>query len=169
MWNVSQISSWIIAVGTVISAIGSTPSQVLSNAMLRDLNIIGDALQAVGSGIIPTDADPLDKVGSQLGAIGNLITLESFFIEDQNTSSLISAQGDFVQALGGVLTIDYSGNQSIEDALNNIGNVLQVIGTIYQALSIKYPSNSQKAQEMNTVGSWIQAVGAVLSALTVDE
>lgn len=168
MWSESQISAWIEAIGTVISAIGSTPSQVLSDAMLRDLNIIGLALQAVGSGLIPENQDDLFKIGSQLEAIGNLVSLQAEFIENENVSSVLSSQGDLIEAVGGALTIDFTGNQSIQNALNNIGDVIQVIGASYQALSVRYPPNSQKNQEVNTVGSWIQAVGAVLSAIFVE-
>ncbi|MEK4522013.1 hypothetical protein MKX96_10345 [Psychrobacillus sp. FSL W7-1493] len=168
MWTESQISVWIEAIGTVLSAIGSTPSHVLSDAMLNDLNVIGLALQAIGSSLIPQNQDYLFIVGSQLEAIGNLVSLQAEFIENENVSSVLGSQGDLIEAVGGALTIDFTGNQSIQNALNNLGDVIQVVGAAYQALSVRYPPNSLKNQEINTVGSWIQAVGAVLSAIFVE-
>lgn len=164
----AQISAWLEAIGTVLSAIGSTPSNILSSSMLNDFNLIGNVLQAVGSSILPENEDNLDQVGNKIGAVGNIITIQGFFVEDQQTSQLLNTQGNLLQALGSGVSLNLENDQTVNDVLNNIGNVLQIIGNSYQAFSIKYPPNSQKAQELNTVGSWIQAVGAVLSALTVN-
>jgi len=164
----AQISAWLEAIGTVLSAIGSTPSNILSSSMLNDFNLIGNVLLAVGSSILPENEDNLDQVGNKIGAVGNIITIQGFFVEDQQTSQLLNTQGNLLQALGSGVSLDLENDQTVNDVLNNIGNVLQIIGNSYQAFSIKYQPNSQKAQELNTVGSWIQAVVAVLSALTVN-
>lgn len=166
--NEAQMSAWLEAIGTILSAIGSTPSKILPASVLNDLNLIGNVLQAVGSGIIPEDEEYLDQVGSKIQALGNIVTIQGFFVEDQQTSQLLNTQGNLIQALGGGVSLDFENNQTVNEALNNIGNAIQIIGNAYQAISINYPSNSKKAQELNTIGSWIQAVGSVLSALTVD-
>ena len=168
LFNEEQFFAWIEAIGTILSAIGSTPSIPLSEETLNDLNLIGNVLQTVGNVYIPEDEELLYQVGTKLQAIGNLVVIEGFFVENQDLSNLLNLQGDLIQALGGTISIDYEGNQTLNDALNNIGNFIQVIGNIYQALSITYLENSEKSQELNTLGSWIQAVGAVLTALTTD-
>jgi hypothetical protein len=166
--NEAQISAWLEAIGTILSAIGNTPSNVLSASKLNDLNLIGNVLQAVGSGIISEDEDYLDQVGSKVEALGNIVTIQAFFVENQRSSQLLNTQGNLIQALGSGVSLDLDTNQTVNEALNNIGNIVQIIGNAYQAFSIKYPPDSQQAQELNTIGSWIQAVGSVLSALTVD-
>ncbi|MGM9951565.1 MAG: DUF6944 family repetitive protein [Lysinibacillus sp.] len=166
--NEAQISAWLIAVGTVLSAIGSTPSDVLSESALEDLDLIGSVLQAVGSGIIPADADYLEKAGGQIETVGDLLTVQSFFVEDERASELLNAQGNLIQAVGTGLALNLEANQTVNEALFTIGEILQIIGNAYIAYSINYPPNSEKSQEFITVGSWIEAIGAVLSALTVD-
>lgn len=168
MLNEAQISAWIEAIGTTLSAIGSTPSKILSESMLNDLNLIGNVLQAVGNGYIPENEELLNKFGTGLQALGNIVVIQGLFIEDQKTSELLNTQGNLIQTLGGGISLNFQENQTINEALNNIGNIIQIIGNIYQVLSVKYPQNSEKYQELNTLGSWIQAIGAVLSALTVD-
>lgn len=168
MLNEAQIYAWIEAIGTTLSAIASTPSKILSDSMLNDLNLIGNVLQAVGNGYIPEDEELLVKFGTGLQALGNIVVIQGFFAPDQETSELLNTQGNLLQTLGGGASIDFQENQTVNEALNNIGNIIQVIGNSIQVLSVKYPQNSEKYQELNTVGSWVQAIGAVLSALTVD-
>ena len=166
--NEEKFSAWLVAIGTVLSAIANTPSDTLSDSMLEDLDLIGSVLQAVGSGIIPEDAEYLEQVGGRIEAFGDIVTIQALFVEDERTSRLLNAQGNLIQVAGTGLGLNLEGNQTRNEALNTVGDVLQMIGNTLIAFSIKYPPNSKKAQEFNTVGSWIEATGAVLSALTVD-
>lgn len=168
MFNEAQLFAWIEAIGTLLSAIASTPSTPLSESTLNDLNLIGNVLQAVGNGYIPEDEELLTKVGTKIQALGNILAIESFFVQSDKIDNLLNFQGDLLQALGSAISINYDGDQSLNDALNNIGNFIQTIGNLLQALSITYQGNSEQAQELNVVGSWIQVIGAVLTALTTD-
>ena len=45
--NIAGIAgNWIEAVGTIVSAIGSTPSKIFSEQTITDFNIIGNVLEA---------------------------------------------------------------------------------------------------------------------------
>ena len=166
--NEEKFSAWLVAIGTVLSAIANTPSSVLSDSVQEDLDLVGSVLQAVGSGIIPADAEYREQVGGRIEALGDIVTIQSLFVEDERTSGLLNAQGNLIQAVGTGFALNLEDNQTVKEALNTIGDVLQMIGNIYIAFSTKYPPDSKKAQELNTVGGWIEATGAVLSALAVD-
>ena len=137
--NEAKFSAWLIAIGTVLSAIANTPSATLSDSVLEDLDLIGSVLQAVGSGIIPEDAEYLEQVGGRIEALGDIVTVQALFVEDERTSALLNAQGNLIQVVGTGLGLNLEGNQTVNEALNTIGDLLQMIGNSYIAFSINYP------------------------------
>ncbi|WP_077622384.1 DUF6944 family repetitive protein [Sediminibacillus massiliensis] len=46
------LGAWIQAIGTVIAAIGSTPTTHLPQKLLQDLNLIGNVLQGTGNALM---------------------------------------------------------------------------------------------------------------------
>ena len=58
--NITAIAgNWIVAIGTLVSAIGSTPSTIFTQQTLTDFNIIGNILEAGGSAIVSETEDTL--------------------------------------------------------------------------------------------------------------
>ena len=93
--NITAIAgNWIGAIGTIISAIGSTPTTIFTDQTLEDLNLIGNILEAGGSAIVSETEDAsLDKVGGQISAIGNLAVVAGILSKNEQTSSQLYPRG----------------------------------------------------------------------------
>lgn len=166
--SVGNIGSWIAAIGTVLAAIGSTPSKVLSETILEDLNIIGNSLQGVGNALIvdSPETEVNDKIGSSIQSIGNSTVLVGLLSNDEKSSVRLNKQGNLLQALGSGVSINYDDNIA---SMSNLGNALQSIGNSLQALALKGTLiHTEEGGQLGTIGSWIQAVGAVISAVTYE-
>jgi len=162
------VGSWLDAIGTVLAAIGSTPSKVLTKTILNDLIFIGNALQGLGSAFVVESPETLanDRVGSAIQSIGNLTVITGLLQEDKRTSILWNRKGNLLQALGGGVSFNYNGQLT---SINNIGNGLQVIGNSLQAFSLKERLlDTEEGQLLETTGSWIQAIGTIISAVTYE-
>ncbi|MFE4704769.1 DUF6944 family repetitive protein [Peribacillus simplex] len=140
--------SWIQAIGTVISAIAGTPSDVLDEEFRNNLDLIGNELQATGNALL-ADAEEtwsLDKFGNQLQAIGNSTVILGLVIDfDEVTKQELIIKGNLIQALGGgtALAGAYENPDEPEQAFNATGNLLQAIGNSMQAIGgIKELKNS---------------------------
>ena len=158
--------NWIDAIGTIISAIGSTPSSVFTNQTLTDLNIIGNILQAGGSAILSETEDALlDIVGDQISAIGNIAVVAGILSNNEQSGQLLEQQGNLLQVLGAGMTIDTEGNLTLLQTIANTGNIIQVIGNVIQVLA---NDETLEGEIVGAVGAWIQAVGAVITALASD-
>ncbi|MGE7905286.1 DUF6944 family repetitive protein [Peribacillus sp. NPDC094092] len=131
--------SWIQAIGTVISAIAGTPSDILDEEFRTNLDLIGNELQATGNALL-ADAEEtwsLDKLGNQLQAIGNSTVILGLVIEfDEVTKQELIIKGNLIQALGGgtALAGAYENPDEPEQAFNATGNLLQAIGNSMQAI-----------------------------------
>ncbi|CAH0311111.1 MULTISPECIES: DUF6944 family repetitive protein [Peribacillus] len=131
--------SWIQAIGTVISAIAGTPSDVLDEEFRNNLDLIGNELQATGNALL-ADAEEtwsLNKFGNQLQAIGNSTVILGLVIDfDEVTKQELIIKGNLIQALGGgtALAGAYENPDEPEQAFNVTGNLLQVIGNSMQAI-----------------------------------
>lgn len=180
----------IAAIGTITSAIGSTPFYFISSNVREDLNIYGNTLQAVGNAL---EADgqgeiSLEKIGNEIQSIGNVTVISGLVIEfkDETKIKLVIA-GNWTQALGGLTALadEFEDASDKDESFNIVGNLLQAIGNSLQAIGGIYELKSirrerqdskdelvnseldkkKEGQSIDTIGSWIQAVGSVFSLI----
>ncbi|MFE8698362.1 DUF6944 family repetitive protein [Cytobacillus sp. FJAT-53684] len=132
--------SWIQAVGTVMNAVGSTPSDKINEEQQDDLNLWGNVLQAVGNALIAdgTEMISLNKLGNEVQAIGNTTVVGGILLDFQEkTKKSLIIKGNLLQAVGGGMAIadTLEEEPSLEKALNVIGDLLQVIGNSLQVIA----------------------------------
>lgn len=165
--NIAAIAgNWIEAVGTIIAAIGSTPSRIFTEQTLTDFNLIGNILEAGGTAIAAeAGSELLDVVGDQLQAIGNIAVVAGILNSNEQSSELLQKQGDLLQVVGLGMTIQTSGQLTFLQTIANTGNIIQLIGNVIQVFA---NTNSTEGIVTNAVGAWIQAVGAVITALATE-
>lgn len=165
--NITAIAgNWIEAIGTVVTAIGSTPSTIFTQQMLTDFTIIGNILEAGGCAISAENEDSLlDRVGDQLQAIGNLTVVAGILDKNEQSGQLIQMQGNLIQVVGAGITINTQGKLTLSQTIANTGNIIQLIGNVIQVFA---NTDTQEGVVMNAVGAWIQAVGAIITALASD-
>ena len=165
--NIIAIAAgWIEAIGTIVAAIGNTPSTIFSKSTLKDFRLIGNVLQACGSALAAENEQLLlDIVGDELQAIGNITVVASILDPNEQSSQRLSTQGNLLQILGSGVSINTQGNLSFIQTIDNIGNIIQLIGNTIQVLA---NTNTEEGIIMNATGSWIQAVGTVITALAGD-
>lgn len=162
----SLAGAWIEAIGTFVSAVGSTPSK-LSLRMQKELSLIGNFLQASGSGF-SADSETsfnLNKLANEIQAIGNLAIISELLLPfDQQTAQTLNTKGNLLQALGGGIAFSEGLKESVSISNTYIvyGNLLQTIGNSLQALSGRVGSEQEN---LNALGSWIQTIGAVIAAI----
>ena len=165
--NITAIAgNWIAAIGTIISAIGSTPSTVFTQQTLTDFNIIGNILEAGGSAIVAETEDAmLDRAGGQLSALGNLAVVAGILSKNEQSGQLLQQQGNLLQVVGVGITINTEGKLTLLQTIANTGNIIQLIGNVIEVFA---DSATNEGEVMTAVGAWIQAVGAVITALASD-
>ncbi len=170
-------AAWVAAVGTVMSAVGSTPFKKIDKELLSALNLWGNVLQAAGNAI-QADQEPeitLSKIGNQIQATGNVTVVSGMVIDfEKETQEKLIITGNWFQATGGLMAVadDIENNPPGEQldpnvGLDIIGNLLQSIGNSMQAIGgiEELKGNEQTGESIDVLGSWIQAVGSVLTAL----
>ncbi len=182
--NVSSSAPWIQAIGTVMSAIGSTPLKNMPDQVSKSLNLWGNVLQAAGNSLQVNQEKQitLDKVGNQIQAFGNVTVVAGMVLnisEDTNQKLIIT--GNWFQALGGLLAFADGLDAHPPNASNTVGNLMQSIGNSLQAVggvmeleeseknkyAIKIKTGETKesgGNRLDVIGSWIQAIGSVLTA-----
>lgn len=178
--------AWIQAIGTVMSAIGSTPSLRIRSALQKDLNVWGNALQATGNSL-SADAQKtinLEAIASEIQAIGNSSVIAGLIIDfEEETAQRYIIMGNWLQALGGAAAVGaelQENNDKASFIFNVNGNLLQSIGNSLQAIaateelqeltkngqrSVKPKATNKDNHSLEVTGSWIQAVGSVLVLL----
>ncbi|MGE6611857.1 DUF6944 family repetitive protein [Peribacillus sp. NPDC076916] len=166
--------SVLSTIGTIESAIGSTPFKNLSKTLSFNLRLQGNVLQATGNGLSADGQGnilSLEYIGDVIQAVGNSTVIEGLLIKfkDQIDEKLIIT-GNWLQALGSFvgLTDEFEDNTPSGRSYNIIGGFLQGIGNSLQALGGTYQlsnENDSEAQFLGVLGSWIQAVGSVLSLI----
>lgn len=165
--NAAVVGNWIGAVGTIISAISSTPSTVFTEQTLEDFNLIGNTLQAVGSAIVAETEDTLiNEVGGQIAAVGNLAAIAGILSKNEQLNQRLEMQGELLQLVGVGITVDTQGNLTLLETIANTGVIIQVIGI---AIGILGVSETSEGKVIGAVGAWIEAVGAVITALAIDK
>lgn len=168
---------WVSAVGTVMSAVGSTPFKQVDKKLLRALNLWGNVLQAAGNALQADQESEitLTKIGNQIQATGNVTVVSGMVIDfKKETQDKLIITGNWYQATGGLMAVaDDIENHPPSDeadpniALDIIGNLLQSIGNSMQAIGgiEELKGNEEIGESTDVLGSWIQAVGSVISAL----
>ncbi|MCH7323183.1 hypothetical protein LZ480_15000 [Solibacillus sp. MA9] len=165
--NIASIAgNWIIAVGVIVSAIGSTPSKVFSEQTLTDFNLIGNVLEAGGTAIAAKGEEGLlNIVGDQIQAIGNIAVIAGILNNNEQSGELLQKQGDLLQIVGMGMTIQTSGRLTLLETIENTGNIIQLIGNVIQVFA---NTDTEEGAVMNAVGAWIQAIGAIITALATE-
>lgn len=161
------VGNWIGAVGTIISAISSTPSTVFTEQTLEDFNLIGNTLQAVGSAIVAETEDTIiNEVGGQIAAVGNLTAIAGILSKNEQLNQQLEKQGELLQLIGVGITVDTQGNLTPLETIANTGVIIQVIGI---AIGVLAASETSEGKVIGALGAWIEAVGAVITALAIDK
>lgn len=161
------VGNWIGAVGTIISAISSTPSTVFTEQTLEDFNLIGNTLQAVGSAIVAETEDTIiNEVGGQIAAVGNLAAIAGILSKNEQLNQQLEMQGELLQLVGVGITVATQGNLTLLETMANTGVIIQVIGIAIGVLAV--PETSE-GKVMVAAGAWIEAVGAVITALAISK
>ncbi|MEK4620396.1 hypothetical protein NYE71_30800 [Bacillus sp. FSL K6-0273] len=155
--------AWVAAIGTITSAIGSTPFDFISSNVRKDLNVYGNVLQAVGNAL---EADgqgevSLEQIGNEIQSIGNVTVISGLIIEfKEETQIKLVIAGNWTQALGGLTALadEFEDTSDKDESLNIIGNLLQSIGNSLQAIggieelkSIRNEDWSNKEGNVNDV------------------
>lgn len=155
--------AWVAAIGTITSAIGSTPFDFISSNVRKDLNVYGNVLQAAGNAL---EADgqgevSLEKIGNEIQSIGNVTVISGLIIDfKEETQIKLVIAGNWTQALGGLTALadEFKDTSDKDESLNIIGNLLQSIGNSLQAIggieelkSIRNEDQSNKEGNANDV------------------
>lgn len=178
--------AWTVAIGTVMAAVGGTPSKKLSDELHNALNLWGNVLQASGNALL-ADAEKeisINKIGNEIQSVGNSIVVAGLVIDfKKETKQKLDITGNWFQALGGAAAFGEGLGECNNEAeiLNLIGNLLQSIGNSLQAIggTMKLKEKNEESKEKNkgekkenenspsldVTGGWIQAIGSVLSLL----
>lgn len=167
--NVSRtalIGNWIVAIGTVVSAIGGTPSTIFTQQTRNDFRLIGPTLEAVGIALVAETEDTLlYTVGDQIQAIGNLNVIAGVLSRNEQIELLLEKQGDLLQLVGLGLVIKTEGPLTLLQTLYNTGLLIQLIGTAIEVYAIR---GTVVAEDIKALGAWIKAGGAILTALATE-
>lgn len=159
---------WIQAAGTVLAALGATPSLPAGEQTKTNLSLIGNVKQAMGNALLADTEKTVNfiKIGEELQAAGNSTVVAGILLPVQEeTKTTFIIQGNLLQSLGKLTALAdlLPEEKSFSRLLHICASLLQAIGNSLQALSGKMGQNGQ--QTVNFAGSWIQATGAVLEAL----
>lgn len=167
------IGAWTQAFGTVVAAIGSTPSIPIHVVTRPDLGLVGNVLQATGNGL-EADAQQewtYGRLGNIIQATGNLTVSSGLVIDSYNdTGERLIISGDLIQALGALSALG-SANRTymvIGNSLQAIGNSLQAIGggrKLKEERGVMDRLSHFSNEVLIATGSWIQAFGTILLAI----
>ncbi|WP_456273402.1 DUF6944 family repetitive protein [Bacillus sp. AK031] len=162
--------AWIQAIGTVLSAISSTPIKRINEEQADDLDLIGNLLQGTGNALAAdSESTPsLSKTGNEIQAIGNSIEVASYILAEGTDQDVLQIKGNLFQAVGGAMAFadNVDSEPSTKVLYSLYGNLLQVIGNSMQSIAGILELQGQYRQRLNTAGNWIQAIGAILTALS---
>ncbi|MGH0948713.1 DUF6944 family repetitive protein [Bacillus mycoides] len=148
--------AWVAAIGTITSAIGSTPFNFISSNVRKDLNVYGNVLQAVGNAL---EADgqgevSLEKIGNELQSIGNVTVISGLVIDFKKEAKIkLVIAGNWTQALGGLTALvdEFEDTSDKDEFLNIIGNLLQSIGNSLQAIGGIYELKSNRDEDQSNI------------------
>ncbi|MFD1412700.1 DUF6944 family repetitive protein [Oceanobacillus jeddahense] len=162
--------SWDEAIGTLLSAIASTPSFKLNETQQKHLDLLGNVMQATGSALAADSEKKLtlNKIGNQVQAIGNSTVVSGILIPlNEETKSEVTIKGNLFQAVGSSMALPdlLNANKISMNTLYEIyGALLQVIGNALQGLSGIMELQGKQGENIDFTGSWIQTMGAFIQA-----
>ncbi|MBD8074242.1 DUF6944 family repetitive protein [Bacillus thuringiensis] len=154
----------IAAIGTITSAIGSTPFYFISSNVRENLNIYGNTLQAVGNAL---EADgqgeiSLEKIGNEIQSIGNVTVISGLVIDfaDETKVKLV-IYGNLAQALGGLTALadEFEDTSDKDEYFNVVGNLLQAIGNSLQAIGGIYELKSIRTDRQDSKENLVNDTG----------
>ncbi|ENH97008.1 hypothetical protein J416_08022 [Gracilibacillus halophilus YIM-C55.5] len=159
--------SWVVATGTFVSAIANTPSIPFTRTLQQDFKVIGNTMQGTGNALSvqPIYSFTLEDLANEVQSIGNTTIVGSLLLDfNDSTKQSLNTKGNLLQALGGGMAFakNYQKKLSIRTVYIGFGNLLQMIGNSFQAVS---PQLKQIEAIINTLGNWIQALGALMTAI----
>jgi hypothetical protein len=174
----------ITAIGTILSAIASIPTQSTRiTDLYKGLDIVGNTLQGTGNAI-QADAQrnpSLEKLGNEIQAIGNSTVVAGLILDvEEVTEEKLVITGNLLQALGGGVALgeEFEDPSAPGQIYNIYGNLLQSTGNSLQAIggsiNLREKEESESESESDSdspgdviifTGSWIQAIGSVISIL----
>lgn len=166
--------AWTAAIGTILSAIGSTPFDKISEETKKALNLWGNVMQAAGNALLADSEEgfSIDKFGNEIQSVGNSTVIAGLIMPyKEETKQKLNITGNWFQALGGAAAfgdrIDHCSSR--EEVFDLLGNLLQAIGNSMQALSgaFELKDIGENNESLDVSGSWIQAIGSVLSLIGV--
>ncbi|GEN52922.1 DUF6944 family repetitive protein [Halobacillus faecis] len=168
--NQTLIGSWIIAAGTVASAVNASIN-VYTGDDDEGLNLIGNTLQATGNGVVANDLESiLSASGNVIQAAGNSTIIYSILADLERRDDLnLVIKGNLLQALGGLIAFSetYGTDAPLTNAYKLKGELLEVVGNSIQAVAAGRELEGIEAGHFSALGSWIQAIGAIIVALTI--
>lgn len=166
----ARFGFFLEVLGTTTVALGSTSTIVPEGTVAKSFDLVGNALQALGSAYV-SEVEKLGllKTASSIASAGNLINLSALISNTTETEqALLIMKGDLFQATGVALNLALTSKE--ENPLIRSANFLQFIGNCLEALAeIGVLQNKDNLKELNAVGSWLQAIGTFISFLILLE
>ncbi|WP_280772063.1 DUF6944 family repetitive protein [Salipaludibacillus daqingensis] len=161
--------AWLDAFGTIISAYGETRTLVGLNDINNQLLMIGDGLQAFGSGLEGTIAkdSSLDFAGNWIDGAGAATSSFTAYLEDRVETERdeliqLGLLGSSFQSMGASMS-------ALSDYLQEeykyfVGNALQGLGAGLEAIGSLYVLNEKEmqGQYLKVLGATFQAIGSNL-------
>lgn len=100
--------SWEQAIGTILSAISSSPTSKISETLQTNFSLLGNVMQATGNALIADSEKKLNlnKIGNEIQAVGNSAVIVGLLIQFNECINIeLSIKGNFFQAVGSVLSL----------------------------------------------------------------
>ena len=163
-----SVGFWISALGALIAAIGNTPAVNLPDPIeARDLLLVGNGLQILGSAIIVESNEPWNiRTGRVIKIIGNGVSLRSLLEADEVTALFLNTEANLIESVAAAVTLDFTGNLP-NTSLYNVGVSLLIIGNSSHAIFNKIKLfNIDEGDRLVAVASWIKVVGSIITALS---
>src|SRR5690606_15923675 len=129
---------WIQATGTVLAALGATPSLPAGEQTKTNLSLIGNVKQAMGNALLADTEKTVNfiKIGEELQAAGNSTVVAGILLPVQEeTKTTFIIQGNLLQSLGNLTALAdlLPEEKSFSRLLHICASLLQAIGNSLQA------------------------------------
>lgn len=184
------IGSWVLAIGATINAAASTPSPLLTDEQLEEINLIGFELQALGFAIQADGQNELnlESGGNAIAAIGMLEIISSILLPfSEKTDTKLEISGNLLASLGAfMIFIEERFHEPVQpgQGFETIGNLMQAIGTGILAIALKLQAAEEEDIQENATNSadkdtdspitnlivwanWLVAAGTVIALIGV--